>query len=116
MIKTVALLKRRAGMSVAAFRDYYEAHHRRLGERLLAGYAVHYERRYLNPAASAPTESCAYDVLLEVWYPDAATHAAAQAQLTRPEIAAEIVADEEKLFDRPLNRFFVVDAEVASEL
>ena len=33
MIKTIALLKRRPGMTVAEFREHYETHHRRIGEK-----------------------------------------------------------------------------------
>ena len=112
MIKVLGFLKRRTGMSVADFRHYYENHHRRLGERVLAGYACHYQRRYLE--SDAPEGD--FDVLLEVWYPDAATHQAASAFLSQPEIATEIAADEERLFERPSNRFFIVAREEASEL
>jgi len=111
MIKVIGLLKRRAGMSIEEFRDYYETQHRLIGEKYLSGYAAKYQRRYLTPADGlAPV----YDVILEIWYPDAATHQAATARLRQPEAAKEIAADEERLFDRASNRFFTVD-EVASD-
>ncbi len=116
MIKVIGLLKRRADMTTEQFRRYYETHHRRLGERLLAGYAAHYERRYLDAQSSEGASAGDFDVLLEVWYADAATHAAASAYLASPEVAAEIAEDEERLFDRPQNRFFVVAEEVVSTL
>ena len=112
MIKVVGFLKRRPGMSISEFRDYYESTHRLIGERVLGGYACHYARRFLDSysePADAPFGSEGdYDVIMEIWYPSEAAYAAAQAHLSSPEIRAEIVADEEKLFDRPRNRFFTV--------
>ena len=105
MIKVLGLLKRRADMSTETFRRYYETHHRVLGEKVLKGYAVKYQRRYLEALDGNELE---HDVLLEVWYPDAATHQAASDHLSQPKIAAEIAADEEQLFDRTCNRFFTV--------
>ena len=35
MFKTVCLLKRKDGMSLEEFRDYYENHHRKIGEKVL---------------------------------------------------------------------------------
>ena len=49
MVKLVGLLKRRPGMSTDEFRAYYETHHKKLGDRYLAGFADRYLRRYLNP-------------------------------------------------------------------
>ncbi|MEM7221047.1 MAG: EthD domain-containing protein [Pseudomonadota bacterium] len=119
MIKVVGFLKRKPGMSVAAFRDYYESTHRLIGERVLAGYACHYARRFLDgysDAADAPFGvEGDYDVIMEIWYPSEAAYAAAQRHLSSPDIRAEIVADEEKLFDRPRNRFFTL-VESVSEL
>lgn len=112
MIKVLGLLKRRSDMTTEAFRTYYETHHRVIGEKYLQGYAVKYQRRYLEALDDKALE---HDVLLEVWYPDAATHQAASKHLSQPTIAAEIAADEERLFDRPSNRFFTV-TEVESSL
>lgn len=47
MIKVVTPLKRRSDLSREEFRNYYESHHRLLGEKYLAGYANRYLRRYL---------------------------------------------------------------------
>ena len=49
MIKLIAPMKRRPGMSVDEFRDYYESKHRLLGEKYLAGYASKYLRRFIDP-------------------------------------------------------------------
>ena len=119
MIKTVALLKRRQGMSAEEFRSYYETTHRVIGEKHLGGHACKYMRRFLNPVSSphAATfgENGDFDVILEVWYPDQATYSAVRERLAAPAAAAEILADELKLFDREKNRFFTV-TEAVSDL
>lgn len=112
MFKTIGLLKRRPGMSVEEFRDYYESNHRVIGEKYLKGNAEHYMRRFLTPSGSFETGEqveAEYDVVLEVWYADRAAYEATVELLTAPEAAREIAEDEEKLFDRPRNRFFFVE-------
>ena len=110
MIKTVALLKRRQSLSTEEFRAYYESTHRLIGEKYLGGHAVKYMRRYLNPASDAAAATFGpegdFDVILEIWYPDRETYEAVAERLQAPEAAAEILADELKLFDRAKNRFF----------
>ena len=119
MIKVIGLLKRRPGMSIEAFREYYESTHRRIGEDVLSGYACRYLRRFLDstsPRESAPFGAAGdFDVILEIWYPDEATYQTARAHLAQPDIARRIIDDEEQLFDRPRNRFFTV-VEAESEL
>ena len=112
MFKTIGLLKRRPGMSVEEFREYYESNHRVIGEKYLKGNAERYIRRFLNPYPHPLTGEEVepeYDVLLEIWYKDQAAFEATGAKLTTPEAAKEISEDEEKLFDRPAMRFFSVE-------
>ena len=119
MIKTIGLLPRRPGMTVAEFRAYYETHHRVIGEKYLSGFASRYMRRFITPSPSrdtGETPEADFDVVLEIWYPDRATFEACGRVLSTPEVAAEIVADEERLFDRPRMRFFVIEEECESEL
>lgn len=113
MVKFVMPLYRKSGMSKVEFRDYYEQHHRKLGEKFLAGYVAKYVRRYTAPLA--PETDGDFDVLLEIWYPDKATYQACMQHLQTPEIAEEIRIDEEKLFDRTRMRGFLVE-EVESNL
>jgi hypothetical protein len=115
MIKSIGLLKRKPGMSVQESHDYYETRHRLIGEKYLAPFASRYVRRFLEPADGHSPDENAFDVILEVWYEDQSAYERCGAHLSRPEVRAEIVADEEQLFDRPRNRFFVVD-EHESEL
>ncbi len=112
MFKTLTLLKRRPDIDMAEFIRRYETGHVRLGERLLRGSATRYVRRYLhavpNPETGAAVEG-EHDVAMEIWYPDRAAWEATVARLSRPDVMAEIVADEETLFDRAKNRFFLLE-------
>ena len=52
---------------------------------------------------------------MEIWYPDQETLDAALAVLSTDEAQAEIMADEERLFDRDLVRSYMVE-EYESEM
>ena len=117
MIKLVTLLTRKPGMSREAFIEHYETHHRKIGEKYLSGFAVKYQRRYLQSAGFRGQEGATlpFDVLMEIWYPDQDTLDAALAVLSTDEAQAEIIADEERLFDRDLIRSYTVE-EYESEM
>jgi hypothetical protein len=118
MYKVVGLLKRRAGLSTEAFRQYYESHHRIIGEKYLRDYAVRYMRRYLEGFSDPITGQVAeqeFDVLLEIWYRDKQAFEAANIRFVEPRVSAEIAADEERLFDRSASRFFTLE-EVESDM
>jgi hypothetical protein len=107
-ITLITLLKRREGMSKADFIAYYEAHHRLIGEKVLGGYATRYVRRFLHPTDGIDLHEDA-DVILEIDFPDEATRDACFAAMSDEAMMAEIVADEEKLFDRSRIRTFALD-------
>ena len=117
MIKVVTLLTRKPGMSREAFIEHYETHHRKIGEKYLSGFAVKYQRRYLQSAGFRGQEGATlpFDVLMEIWYPDQDTLNGALAVLSTDEAQAEIIADEERLFDRDLIRSYTVE-EYESEM
>ena len=117
MIKLVMPMKRRPGMSVEEFRDYYESRHRLIGEKYLKGYAEKYIRRFVDPLPDRQGElyDPEYDVILEIWYPDEATFKACGTHLSSPDIAREIREDEERLFDMRFMRSYLV-TEVESDL
>ena len=107
-VTLITLLKRREGMSKADFAAYYETHHRLIGEKVLRGYATRYVRRVLYPTDGVDHNEDA-DVVLEIDFPDEATRDACFAAMADPTIMAEIIADEEKLFDRSRIRIFSVE-------
>ena len=117
MIKVVTLLTRKPGMSREAFIEHYETHHRKIGEKYLSGFAVKYQRRYLQSAGFRGQEAPMppFDVLMEIWYPDQDTLNGALAVLSTDEAQGEIMADEERLFDRDLIRSYTVE-EYESEM
>lgn len=110
MIKTIALLKSKAGLSRVQFVDYYENRHAPFIRSMLPG-IVEYRRNYIDlddahvfPGA-APID---FDVITEIWFADRAAYDEAMAVLARPDNWAALVADEENLFDRDKTRMFVV--------
>ena len=107
-VTVVTLLKRRPGMSKADFIAYYEDHHRLIGEKVLGGFALRYTRRFLFPMDGEDQE-CDADVITETEFPDSAARQAFFAAMAEPEVMAEIVADEERLFDRSRIRSFTVE-------
>ena len=111
MIKVITTLKRRQGMSVKDFRNYYENHHRIIGEKYLSGFATRYIRRYTTPLPGSEWSRVEpeFDVLLEIWFSDEAAFQACNNRLSEPEVAQEIVHDEEKLFERRQKRSYIVN-------
>jgi EthD domain len=107
-VTLITLLKRREGMSKTDFITYYETHHRLIGEKVLGGYATRYVRRFLHPTDGVDVHEDA-DVILEIDFPDQATADACIAAMADPVVRAEIVADEERLFDRSRIRTFALD-------
>lgn len=111
MFKVMVMIKRKPGMSMQAFIDYYENHHAPLGASKvpnLKRYVRHYIRPYGNAIYAADAEP-PYDVLTEIAFDDEADFERGMAYLTEPETAALIGADEEKLFDKSSIRFMVVE-------
>ena len=115
MIKLVMPMKRRPGMSIEEFREYYETKHRLIGEKYLKGFATKYMRRFTNPTVDRDgvLRDPEYDVFLEIWYPDQATMQACGAVLSSEEVRAEIRADEEQVFDMNFMRAYLVDERVS---
>ncbi|HYH51671.1 MAG TPA: EthD domain-containing protein [Acidimicrobiia bacterium] len=105
MFKIMILIKRRAGMSMDDFIDYYENHHAPLGLRAVPNMKG-YTRRYLTPLGG---EELAYDVATEIVFDDEADFGRAMEHLNEPATRAEVDADEERLFDRSTITFMKVD-------
>ncbi len=116
MIKLVMPMKRRPGMTIPEFREYYETKHRLIGEKYLEGFASKYMRRFTNPTVDRDGElrDPEYDVFLEIWYPDQAAMEACGKTLSTPEAQQEIREDEEKVFDMRFMRSYVVDESVSN--
>jgi hypothetical protein len=104
--KILIFLKRRPGMSVEAFRDYYESRHAKLCEKYTTG-VQRYMRRFLDPLpdpATGTTEELPFDVVTELWFKDEAVFEATVRYLSTSSMPQEVIEDEERLFDRAKSR------------
>jgi hypothetical protein len=111
MFKAVVLIKKKRGMSMEDFINYYENNHAPLGISKVPNmvkYVRHFIRPYGNDVYAADEES-PYDVLTEIWFENEAEFQRGMAMLTEPETAAIIAADEEKLFERSSIKFMVME-------
>ena len=110
-VKLITLLHRKPGMSRAAFVERYETIHSKIGEKYLKDFAIRYLRRYTRAAASAsvPEAALPADVVMEIWFPNQETFIACMTSLSTAEAQAEIVADEEQMFDRGRMVSFLVE-------
>lgn len=112
MIKVIGLMKRREGMSTQEFRDYYENHHRLLGEQFVGQFACKYVRKYLSPMADDTyglEREPAFDCVMELWYPSQAAYDAAMAVLAEPENVKINGEDMERLFNLELCEFLIAE-------
>jgi uncharacterized protein (TIGR02118 family) len=102
MHKVLLFMKRRPGMSVEAFRDYYENHHAPLCAKYSSG-VDRYIRRYIDPQPHPETgafDNPPFDVITELWFEKEAVFKATLRYITTTVMSDEIVADEKNLFDR----------------
>lgn len=100
--KILLFMKRRPGMTVEAFRDYYENQHAPLCERYSAG-VDRYIRRYLDPQdhpETGPGGELPFDVITELWFTDETVFKGTLQYLRTTIMPDEITADELQLFDR----------------
>jgi len=115
--KVLIFLKRRPGMPLEAFCDYYEGVHSKLCAKLMIG-ASRYVRRYVEPRPNSLTgkdDELEFDVITELWYDDRAVFEKAVDLSSRGRLPADVLADEERLFDRSKTRYATV-VEFDSEL
>ena len=110
--KILLLMKRKSGISMAEFRDYYENHHVPLAMKHGGGVKLsRYVRRYLEPqrhAESGTNEELPYDVITELWFDDEAMWRGTVAYLSETVMPAAVVEDEKNLFDRATMRIATV--------
>ncbi len=111
MFKVMVMIKRKRGMSMQDFIQYYETKHAPLGASKvpnLKRYVRHFIRPFGNEIYGADNEP-PYDVLTEIWFDDESDFKRGMAYLSDPETAAIIGADEEKLFERSSIRFMIME-------
>lgn len=110
MIKVIALLRRKPGLSREEFIAYYETRHAPLILSLLPGIAE-YRRNFVSREGAFESAVAAidFDSVTEMRFADRAAYDRFLEASARPEIAQAIADDEENVFDRAATRMFVVD-------
>ena len=106
--KILILLKRRPGMTVEEFRDYYETRHRPLVAKYSSRALCYYARRYLDPLPHVDTKELTepeFDVITELWF-DRKDAFDGMVRLVREgSLPRDVLADEERVFDRAKTRY-----------
>lgn len=108
--KILLFMKRRPGMSIEAFREYYENHHVPLALKYSTAVS-RYMRRYIEPHRNPETgdeSELAYDVVTELWFDSEEVWRGTVKYLETSIMPDDIVADELNLFDRPTMRMATV--------
>lgn len=108
--KILLFMKRKPGMSVGDFREYYESCHAPLAKKYSSGISK-YIRRYLSPQPhpeTGPCEELPFDVITELWFDDEALYKGTLGYLTSTKMPEEIIEDEKNLFDRSSFRIATV--------
>lgn len=107
--KILLFMKKRADISVEAFRDYYETRHAPLAGKYSGGVS-RYIRRYIDPQPHPETGAFTDgpDVITELWFDDEKVYRATLAYITTSLMPGEIVEDEAHLFDRTSFRIATV--------
>ncbi len=110
MIKRMALVTARDGISAEDFRAYYENVHAPLGKRLFPMF-MDYKRNYIREISRRPdgAPSSTISAINEITFASEGDYRRYLALAARPEIRAELLADEDK-FIKPNSLWgFVVD-------
>lgn len=108
MIKLIAMIKRKSGLSRQEFVDYYEGTHVPFVARQSGSFFVDYKRNYIcEELGGAGTET--FDVVTEVWLEDRAALDGLIAMMTASPWAKELAEDEDRFVDRASMRMFVTE-------
>ena len=97
MHRMLIFMKRKPGLTPAAFREHYEQRHIPVCMPYMKG-ARRYRRHYLEPLAGAA--ELPFDVITELWFDDRATCEIVAATMARDGMPADVIADEERFLDR----------------
>lgn len=116
MIRLIALLRAKKGMSAAAFREYYETRHVPLIEGINP-YISGYTRDYITPGTAVKGNLADgpggwapdYDVITMVTFANEDDLAKAREAFAKPENQAAIAKDEENFLDREAKIIFFAD-------
>lgn len=111
MFKSIALLRKKPGLTREALIDYYETRHAPLIHSLFDE-ILDYRRNYVDLAGAFIMDGAGpidFDVVTEICFADRAAYERFVAKAAEPAIARRIAEDEENVFDRSATRMFIVD-------
>lgn len=111
MYKTAVLIRRNPGLTSEQFRTHYEAVHAPLASGFMPK-MLRYTRHFLTPYGNTTYAAggvADYDVITEMWFETESDFLETMAQLSRPDIAAQLGADELRVFDRESIRIYVLE-------
>ena len=116
MLKMIAVLKRRPGMSFEAFQTYYETRHVPLVKSIMRDNLQAYIRNYVDQGSPFPVGVAVdFDCISEFHYPDQAAFEAAVAAIQHPDNVERIRADERNFLDIDAARLCMVDPRTQTE-
>ena len=102
LFKILLFMKRRPGMTVEEFQQYYEEKHVPLALKYARGMKS-YTRRFVYPQTHVETGPCSdlgFDVITELGFDDEATFKGTLKYLSTSHLPDEVIEDEKQLFDR----------------
>ncbi len=111
MIKQVCLLKRRPGMTMDEFINYYENIHSKIAVDALK-LARRYVRRYVRPEKNPITGEVVeldFDVVMELWWDSREDFEITMKKFGEGDLYKIVHEDEEKIFSTHENRVFTVE-------
>jgi hypothetical protein len=94
--RAIWLIKRKAGLSHQQFREYYEAHHRPLGEKAMNGYAFSYDRHYLYSTTEGIEP--VYDAVMQACFPNRKAYEQCTGRVQNDPETAKIFAEDDLNF------------------
>jgi uncharacterized protein (TIGR02118 family) len=108
MLKAIALLKRKPGLSLEEFRKHYEEVHAPLAKRIFP-FIRKYVRRYVTNAPFSPAgKEPAFDCITEEWFDDMEAFRT-MLDIYTSETGRPIREDEKALFDMSRLEFLFVE-------
>jgi uncharacterized protein (TIGR02118 family) len=116
MLKMIAVLKRKPGMSFDEFRTYYETRHVPLVKSLMKDNLAAYIRNYVGQDSPFPVGiALDFDVVSEFHYPNQAALEAAVAAIQHPDSVEKVRSDELNFLDMTAARVCMVDVRIQTE-
>lgn len=110
VVKTISLLKAKAGLTPDEFFHYYETKHAPLIRSLFPS-LLDYRRNYIDHSKTIAATDGSFsdcDVITELWFTDQAAYQNFIFKVIETQVGDMIAADEEEFLDRGKSRHFVV--------